>query len=512
MKNLARISQWWETTREQFSLMLICSILAILVALFLGVVIDAFNLVYGLAVVGALIFVIVLQLRWYELMVALIITVHILVDWYLNLRLVSVFMGMVLLLACYFGRSADHPWLKPRPIWLWGLFLTLTIYPAIHGGSHDLYDADTYYPSLVFSAFMMFWLGNIIAKDILAVQRVFQLLSVLAFLIAIHTIIEATTGKFLLESARAEATIAQNSNYQLVQNSFQLVGASVSRSGSFVGNPNGNGTFLAFSFFLSLGLFIESKQLLAKMIYLIDMLLILLALMFTYSTGAWIGALAGILAYIFLVGRKRYSVLLLVSIVILAVIVLTVFPSQLALQLSHATANNESSLHLGGWQTAVRVIEAFPLFGVGLGGQAYMLGSNPYRVPAQIAPLLEPDNSYLQWGAMAGIPVMIVFLLLLGFVFWFSWRNWRTLGSRYRPILGGGIVAIIALSVNSLSINGWTDPGVMTSLGWLIAGLIASPLIASRLHQQSTPSVDVMAEVIPAQAETSRMNLAKRGS
>lgn len=487
MKNVAQTHIWRENIREQFSASVILLILALPVALLLGVAIGRFNLNYGLAAAGALIIGIIVQFRWDEFMVTLIIAVHIIVDWYLALRLVSLLMSLLLLSLCYLGRSAEHPWLKPRPLWLWGLFLTLTIYPAINGAL-DLYDADTYYPSLVLSAFMMFWLGNIVAKDISAVRRVFQLLAVFAALIAVHTIIEAITGKFLFESARAAATLDSRSNYQLVQNAQQIVGASVSRAGSFIGHPDGNGTFLAFAFFLPLGLFIESKQLWAKITYLLEMLLILLALMFTYSTGAWIAMLTGMLAFVIFVRQIRYSVLLLILIAVLIVIGFTVFPSQLALQLSHASANNESSLHLGGWQTAVRVIQAFPLFGVGMGDQAYLTRAEPFRVPAQIVPLFEPDNSYLQWGAEAGIPVMLVFLLLLGYVFWFSWRIWRAIDTRYSPLLGAGIVALIALSINSLSINGWTDPGGMASLGWLVAGMITSPLIGRCLLQQpATP-------------------------
>ncbi len=132
-----------------------------------------------------------------------------------------------------------------------------------------------------------------------------------------------------------------------------------------------------------------------------------------------------------------------------------------------------------------------------------MFGSNPFRVPAQIVPLIEPDNSYLQWGAMAGIPVMLVFLLLLGYAFWRSWRNWRTIDTRYRPLLGGGIAALIALSMSSLTIDGWTGPSGTVSLGWLIAGLVASPFIGSCLPKQSTPAVDKSGGVIPTQSEVS---------
>ena len=487
MNNSAQISQWRETLRVQFSLPLIFLILVLPATLALGVAIGILNFIYGVVAVSALVMMIILVLRWDELMVTLIIVVHVVVDWYLALRLVSVLMALILLFVCYFGRSANHPWLKPRPVWLWGLFLTLTIYPAIIGGLLSLYDADTYYPSLVLSAFIMYWLGYIIARNITAVRRVFQLLAVFVVLIAIHTIIDAITNKFLFESARAEAILAENSNYQLVQNGLQAVNTSVSRTGSFFGHPNDNGTFLATSFFLLLGLFIESQRLWVKMLYLLGMLLTLLALMFTYSSGAWIALIVGLLASVIFIGRLRYSAQLIILIVALTVIAFSFFPSQISLQLSHLNAQNESSLHIASWQTATGVIKAFPLSGVGMGNQAYLFGSNPYRVPAQTSPLKEPDNSYLQWGAMAGIPVMLVFLLLLGYVFWRSWCNWQTIDIHYRPLLGGGILALIVLSVNSLSVDGWTNPGGMASLGWLIAGLVASPLIGCCQRQQLVP-------------------------
>jgi hypothetical protein len=481
MKSVAQIPQLRVTIEKKFSLSLILPILAFLVAFFLGVAIGIFNPEYGIAVSGVLMMTLIVLLRWDELAVTLIIVVHIFIDWYLDFHLVSALMALILLIVYSVERSADRPWVNPRPIWLWGLFLTLTIYPAIKGGSLDLYDAGTFYPDLIFSAFIMFWLGSIIAKNISHVRRVFQLLSALAVFIAIHTVIEATTGKFLFESARAEVALAQHSNYQLVQN----LGASVSRASSFFGHPDANGIFLALSVFLPLGLFIESKQLWAKMIYLLEMLLILLALMFTYSTGSWIGVLAGILAFMFLAGRKRNSILLFVMIMLLTVIVFTIFPSQLALQLSHASAQNEGSLHIAVWQTAVRITEAFPLFGIGLSYQAYLIAQESFRVPAQIIFAVDPNNSYLQWGAMAGIPVMLIFLSLLGYVFWFSWRNWQIAEIRYRPVLGGGIAALISLSVTSFDGSGWTSPNGTASFGWLVFGVLSSPLLLSYFRETS---------------------------
>jgi O-antigen ligase len=481
MKNIAQKPRRWEAIRELISPSLIFTILAILAALFFGVVIGVSNPVYGVVVISTLLMTIIILLRLDELYVTLIVAAHILVDSYLGFDVyqVALLMALILLFVCYLGRSADHPWTGPRFIWLWVLFLILNIYPTITGGAFSPTNAIASYLNLVLSAFIMFWLGNIVAKDSSAMRRVFQLLSVLAALIAIHTIIQATTGKFLFESSNIEAMLIRYSN-------FQAEGAAyVSRSGSFFGNPDGNGIFLATSFFLPLGLFIESKQLWAKMIYLLEVLLILPALMLTYSTGSWIAVLVGIVVFMFLVGRIRYVVLLFVLIMTLAVIAFTVFPSQIAAQQDHANSQSHLSDHQGTWQTAAGVIEAFPLFGVGLGDQAYLFRAEPYRVPAQTLPQAEPDTSYMQWGAEAGIPVMLVFLLLLGYVFWFSWRNWRTIDTRYRPLLGGGLVALIVLSINSLVVDGWTNPGGVEYLGWVIAGIVASPLIGRGLRQQS---------------------------
>src|SRR5438067_4443852 len=156
MKNVAHMPQWWEITREQFSPLLICLILALPAALFLGVATGASNLVYGLAVAGTLVMAIVVLLRWDELTVTLIIAVHLWIDWYLALHLVGILMALVLLFAYYFGRTSDRPWVGPRPLWLWASFLALTIYPAIYGGQYLLWDAANYYPSIILGAFMMF--------------------------------------------------------------------------------------------------------------------------------------------------------------------------------------------------------------------------------------------------------------------------------------------------------------------------------------------------------------------
>ena len=158
MRDALNINHHWEAMKEQISPSSILLFLAIVVTSPLAIALSLRNPVYSIVAAGAIFVGFMVTFRWDVLMVALIIVVWILVDCYLAFRVVSILMGLVMLSTCYLGRSAKHPWIKPRAIWLWILFLILTIYPAIKGAL-DLYDADTFYPSIILSAFIMFqWL------------------------------------------------------------------------------------------------------------------------------------------------------------------------------------------------------------------------------------------------------------------------------------------------------------------------------------------------------------------
>ena len=65
--------------------------------------------------------------------------------------------------------------------------------------------------------------------------------------------------------------------------------------------------------------------------------------------------------------------------------------------------------------------------------------------------------------------------------------NWVLVDKDTRPLLCGGIAAIVALSLNSFSINGWTLPP-LAAIGWIILGVISSPLLAKSLKSERQKS------------------------
>ncbi len=474
MKNIIQAPRWRETIREQFSPLLICLILALSATLFLGVAIGASSQVqlYSVAAAGAIVLGIVVLLRLDELAVTLILAVHLYIDWFLGLHLVGILMALVVLFVYYFGRSADRPWVEPRALWLWALFLVLTIYPAIYGGQLRFYDLVTFYPSNILGAFLMFWLGTVIVRDSVCLRRFLKILAGLGTLLAIHTIIEYTTGIFLLGTQYRIDNLLQAGN-------FQFANSTATRAVSFLVDPNWNGALLAMMAILPLGLFFASSSLLEKALYRFETFLILLALLFTYSNGAWLGAIAGLVVFMLFAGRKRSSFLVLSFIFIVAIILITFFPYEISSQLQHASNPREVTLRLGAWYTALQTIQALPLTGTGLGYLAYQLRTQPFS-GLEEGVFSQPHNSYLEWAAMAGIPVLLVFVALLLFALWMALRNWTIADARTRALIGCGIAAIVSLSLSSITIDGWTHP-VIAEVGWLVLGALTSPLLAQSL-------------------------------
>ena len=81
------------------------------------------------------------------------------------------------------------------------------------------------------------------------------------------------------------------------------------------------------------------------------------------------------------------------------------------------TANPTDPLRLGAYETAVRIIAAHPIEGLGAGWERYYALAEPYRALDQYRPLAHPHNSFLEFAAMLGLPVALVVVLLISKAF-----------------------------------------------------------------------------------------------
>ncbi len=417
-----------------------------------------------------------------ELIAVLVFAIHVYVDWYLGLAFSAQLITLALLLIFFLSRSAQRPWVKPRALWLWIVFLVLAIFPATRG--LDLRDSIYYYFNSLFNALLVFWLGLLIAQDAASLRRFFKMLAIFAALLAIHTIIEARTGIVLFKTTRYDSSI----NALL---HFELGTTGIYRAEAFMLNPDSNGAFFAFMLMLPLGLFVDSASWRAKALYVVEILLMVLALLFTYSTGAWLSLAAGMIVFTLVVGSMRSRLQIMLFVLIALLITVIAFPTQIYHLIQHSLASDEWTLRLGVWQTGIRVILAFPFTGIGLGRYIYIIRAQPYRVPAQFIPVYHPHNSFLEVAALGGIPLGLIFIALLGLALWQAFRNWQRADSTTRALLGGGLASVIALSVYSLNNAGWTLTPLLAG-GWLILGAIASPLLMPK--QPTTVITEKQAE------------------
>lgn len=454
-------------------------LLAVITALLLAGAIgklEASNTLYGIVAGFTILMFLIVLFHLDQLTVTLIIAIHIYFDFYLGWGVIGFVMSLLLLCLFFLRRSSQHPWVLPRSSWLWILLLIIAIIPATHGIS--TLDSLYYYLAVIASSFVFFWLGTTLTKNSTDVRQLFKWLAHLGTGVAIIALIQLTTGTLLLGSSRYDLYLSSVGNYQLGG------GIGIYRIGAFFVNPDSCGGFLSLLFLLPVCLFTQSNSLREKILYLIEMLILLFALLSTYSTESWLAVCAGLLCFFVLVGRHRYRILMLFVATGIGVLMLILVPGQISLLLQHATAPGELPLRIGAWQTGLQVIHALPLTGLGLGRGVYVLRAEPYRVIAQYRPLDHPHNAYLELAALGGIPLAFVFVILLLRSFWQGWQNWSLADDNTRSLLGGGIASAFALSCYSMSDAGWTLAPLL-AVGWLVLGAISSPLLTKHLHQKT---------------------------
>ncbi len=426
----------------------------------------------GLALIGVLGLTLMALLRQDQLVAVLLLAIAICVDGFVGTHVISLIGGAFLLVFYYLTRSKLRPWGGVRPWGLWVAFLLITLPPALSpiiNGVTTSTDTIYYYPGVILPAFVMFGIGLNCVHSLAEVRRFFCLTAAFATGIALHSIIQARTGVLLFATANAQA-------YLLSVSDYQLSSTGVSRVGSFFLQPDAGSAFLAMMLFLPLGLYVVSKTFWTRVLYVVETVLILMALLFTYSTGAWLAASAGVLVFFCCVGSMRVRWQLGVFLLAAGLIFFLRFRYEFNLLLQHSQNPQDLIIRQGLWQTALGIIEAYPLTGIGLSRFYYYSFSANFHVFQALMPLNNPHNSYLELAAMAGLPVLVIFLALIGYGLWCAVDTWWRSDAMTRALWAAGLASIVTLCLNNWSFGLWTFPQTAVG-GWLILGVLASPFM-----------------------------------
>jgi putative inorganic carbon (HCO3(-)) transporter len=199
-------------------------------------------------------------------------------------------------------------------------------------------------------------------------------------------------------------------------------------------------------------------------------------LLLTKSRGGYLAAAVGILVLLWLSGRRKLALVLLVVCAIVGVWLVSYSGSaEATLALVDRSADPSTlAFRVNVWRVALWMMADFPFTGVGMG--------TFNDVATLLYPFYETQNPgthnvYLQAGVDLGLPGLIAYLALLGLVLWMAWRAVRRFKETGQLVLRGvaigGLSGMIALLAHGLVDNTmWNTRAAF--LPWLVVGMLVA--------------------------------------
>lgn len=271
------------------------------------------------------------------------------------------------------------------------------------------------------------------------------------------------------------------------------------RSFSTFGNPDMLGGFLALALPAALASYLGTENTRDSALYGSAFTLITACLLTSYTRGAWMGALVGILVFALLVGRSVLSNPRKLA-VIMAVLTITfgsiafysgtrAHTTNLLERISSTSQISEGSAgsRLEIWKAALRATEERPL--LGFGPDTFNLLSQRYETVRYVKIVQgnstadNAHNYFLQLVATVGIPATICLIIFVCAVFVFS-RNLIRYHDTDKKRVYAGLIAAVAGYVVYLAF-GLSVIG-STPLLWLLMGALLSQAYFMRTTKLKT--------------------------
>lgn len=237
-------------------------------------------------------------------------------------------------------------------------------------------------------------------------------------------------------------------------------------------HANELGCMYAIAYAMLLFTWAESKNAQIKLMLLASMGLVVMALVFTFSRGAFFGFI--VVNLLFLFWRRNAKTLIFIG--LLAAVALLVLPGAVYDRVAHGYGSGLDAISAGRigmlWVPLFPELLRSPLYGNGI---ASILWSDAMRKGAGVSILMvtHPHNAYLQ----ALLDMGIAGLLLLGAYFVHVWKNFRALGidaalsGESRGFYQGAAAGLAGFLVAGISGSSLTPVSEQAFL-WLAIGMM----------------------------------------
>lgn len=212
-------------------------------------------------------------------------------------------------------------------------------------------------------------------------------------------------------------------------------------------NPNLFGAYLLMVISLVIPFLLKREKTQKKVLYFILLAFLLFCLALTYSRGAWVSALALVIA-LTIFYDKRFSLLFLV-----VALILSCYHGQLTERFISLFGREDTSvgLRMALWESTWAMVEEHPLLGIGWG--AYWLAYPDYNFFIQNLNVViyHAHNMYLQIPAVVGIPGAICYFVFFFGHGWIAKKAWEN-GQGFTKWLGlSGMFITLAMAVNGMA-------------------------------------------------------------
>ncbi|OGC78397.1 MAG: hypothetical protein A2145_01730 [candidate division Zixibacteria bacterium RBG_16_40_9] len=150
-----------------------------------------------------------------------------------------------------------------------------------------------------------------------------------------------------------------------------------------------------------------------NLFYKVGLLILGLALIFSYARSAILGGVVGVLFWGMIKGKKLFLYLLAAVILLLGLV--SILEPQLPKRIEYAfsPSHPSNSVRMGLWQTSWNMVKDKPIFGIGPGNFTKVF--DQYKVPQEYDTIAHPHNDYLNVWVNSGIVGLLAYLFL-----WFS--------------------------------------------------------------------------------------------
>lgn len=244
------------------------------------------------------------------------------------------------------------------------------------------------------------------------------------------------------------------------------------------------GAFIAHYGALLLGLALIDKHRIRRWIYLAALLICIYPLFYTYSRGAYAGAVAAILV-IGLVHKR----VILVGVVVVVIAWKAILPPTVVERISMTrdeSGNIEASAahRLALWAHAEDLFKENPIFGIGF---------NSFGLTVERGELTDTHNFYVKTAAEQGLIGLTILAAILLKAFASGWNLYRRGRSDIHRGLGLGFIACVAAllvtnifgdrwSYFMLGAYFWICWGIVDRAAWLTAQAAAEPAASAVQH------------------------------